>query len=188
MTKRTGSNEGKRAGADPRAARARSTEALTRPRYFSGMLLTPRDLEAEQRYVRDKQRRHNRCLHGYGVACGLDVSLGTAAIVVSPGLALDGFGEEIAVSRAVEADVPRDGSRAYLVIRYVEVEGDPVPAGEGRMECTRITEGFALCCEASDPCRGLPRDAAPTAIPLARLVRRRGRWRLDRTYRRPRAR
>lgn len=152
------------------------------------MVLSERDFEAEQQYLRDRHTRHNRCLHGYGIACGLEVSPGSTTISIDPGLALDGCGEEIVVPEMVEIGVPTDGHRTYLVIRYHEVESDPVPVAGGTMECTRITEGYALAYEAADPCRGLPRGQAPKAIPLARLVRIRARWRVDRKYRRPRAR
>jgi hypothetical protein len=46
---------------------------LTRLRYFYGQMLGPADFQAEQDYFREKLKLHNRCLHGYGVVCGLDV-------------------------------------------------------------------------------------------------------------------
>jgi hypothetical protein len=42
-----------------------------RRRYQYGQLLGVADFEAEQSYHREKMRLHNRCLHGYGVICGL---------------------------------------------------------------------------------------------------------------------
>jgi hypothetical protein len=42
-----------------------------RLRYLYGQLLGVADFQAEQNYHRDKLRLHNRCLHGYGVVCGL---------------------------------------------------------------------------------------------------------------------
>lgn len=45
-----------------------------RPNYFRGQLLGPREFQGEQRYWREKLRLHNRCLHGYGVVCGLEVT------------------------------------------------------------------------------------------------------------------
>jgi len=41
--------------------------------YFYGQLLGVRDFQAEQAYFREKLKLHNRCLHGYGVVCGLEV-------------------------------------------------------------------------------------------------------------------
>ena len=43
---------------------------LERPRYFPGQLMTPEEMILEQNYFRDKMRRHNRLLHGWGVVCG----------------------------------------------------------------------------------------------------------------------
>src|SRR5712672_3134885 len=40
------------------------------PRYYPRQLITPDDLTLEQNYFRDRMRRHNRLLHGWGVVCG----------------------------------------------------------------------------------------------------------------------
>jgi hypothetical protein len=40
------------------------------PRYYPRQLITPDDLTLEQDYFRDRMRRHNRLLHGWGVVCG----------------------------------------------------------------------------------------------------------------------
>jgi hypothetical protein len=44
-----------------------------RPRYYARQLITADDLTLEQDYFRDKLRRHNRLLHGWGVVCGAQV-------------------------------------------------------------------------------------------------------------------
>ena len=41
--------------------------------YFYGQMLGAEDFRAEQNYFREKLKLHNRCLHGYGVVCGLRV-------------------------------------------------------------------------------------------------------------------
>jgi hypothetical protein len=41
--------------------------------YFYGQLLSAADFRNEQSYSREKLKLHNRCLHGYGVICGLVV-------------------------------------------------------------------------------------------------------------------
>ncbi|HEX5062214.1 MAG TPA: hypothetical protein VFV99_22745 [Kofleriaceae bacterium] len=46
-----------------------------RVKYFYGQLLGVREFQSEQSYFREKHRLHNRYLHGYGVVCGLGVSL-----------------------------------------------------------------------------------------------------------------
>jgi hypothetical protein len=42
-----------------------------RLKYFYGQMLGVQDFQAEQDFFRDKLKLHNRCLHGYGVVCGL---------------------------------------------------------------------------------------------------------------------
>jgi hypothetical protein len=45
-----------------------------RLRYFYGQMLHAQDLQQEQAYFREKLKLHNRCLHGWGVVCGLQVT------------------------------------------------------------------------------------------------------------------
>ncbi len=42
--------------------------------YLYGQMLTPSHLQRAQRSVYEKLKLHNRCLHGWGVVCGLAVS------------------------------------------------------------------------------------------------------------------
>lgn len=42
--------------------------------YFFGQMLGAADFRSEQNYFREKLKLHNRCLHGYGVVCGLEVT------------------------------------------------------------------------------------------------------------------
>jgi hypothetical protein len=41
--------------------------------YFYGQMLGAQDFQAEQNFFREKLQLHNRCLHGYGVVCGLQI-------------------------------------------------------------------------------------------------------------------
>lgn len=50
-----------------------SLPELVRMNYFHGQLITERDLRTEQDYFRARLRHSNRCLHGYGVLCGLEI-------------------------------------------------------------------------------------------------------------------
>ena len=45
-----------------------------RMNYFYGQLLSDRDLRTDQNYFRNKLKHANRCLHGYGVLCGMTVT------------------------------------------------------------------------------------------------------------------
>lgn len=44
---------------------------LRRLNYFFGQMLSVQDFQTEQAFFREKLKLHNRCLHGYGVVCGL---------------------------------------------------------------------------------------------------------------------
>jgi hypothetical protein len=100
--------------------------------------------------------------------------------VVSPGLALDRYGREIVVACELRATVAALADQAVLSVRYVEHETDPVPSprGDDGSENTRVVESCELLFDGEDPAR----------VPLALLVRRDGRWRLDRKFRRRRVR
>lgn len=79
--------------------------AFDRLNYYYGQLLGAADFLAEQRYFREKLKLHNRCLHGYGIVCGLEVDVPPAAtppattpeLQVECGLAIDAEGNELVV-------------------------------------------------------------------------------------------
>lgn len=56
---------------DPHDTRCCDFPEFTRLNYFYGQMLGARDFQAEQDYFRHKDLLHNRCLHGWGVVCGL---------------------------------------------------------------------------------------------------------------------
>ena len=145
---------------------------IERTRYFTGQLLDEDDLTQEQLYFREKARRHNCMLHGWGIVSGLAVSAGPTGgeLTVEPGYALDRDGDEIVVSEAVSVDLfsedddgyavapcpqPDDQERKrvrmrrsperplYLAIRYAECASRPVPVGEA-VEYSRTRESFAI--------------------------------------------
>jgi hypothetical protein len=82
-----------------------------RNNYFTGKLLTERDLTAEQRYVNDKLRLHHLALHGWGVICGLKVRshpyCPNLRVIVEPGLAIDQCGRFIRVLKETEIELPK---------------------------------------------------------------------------------
>jgi hypothetical protein len=72
--------------------------AFRRSYFYTGKLLTERDLTREQRYAIDKLRLHYVALHGWGVACGLTVMPHEECadrLVVTAGFAVDDCGREI---------------------------------------------------------------------------------------------
>lgn len=94
-----------------------------RSRFVSGELLTPEDFEREQQYVREKLRRHNRTLHGFGIVTGLRVKTDSGQIVVEPGLALDCEGNEILI------ETPQNISLTLLASSSDELSLDASSSG-----------------------------------------------------------
>ena len=72
-------------------------ECLCRPRFFAGQLLTEEDLNRLDRYIVEKNKLHNRYLHGWGVVCGLEVFCHPCEgqVTVTSGYALSPCGDDI---------------------------------------------------------------------------------------------
>lgn len=81
--------------------------ASERPRFFPRQLVTPDDLNLGQEYLRNKLRRMNRYLHGWGVVCGARVDRSTKPwmVIVRPGFILGPFGDEILLEQDICFDL-----------------------------------------------------------------------------------
>jgi hypothetical protein len=172
---------------------------LKRVRYLTGMLLSEKDLSDEQQYLREKQRLHNRFLHGSGVVAGLEVSISKDStdelkVVITPGLALDPWGNEIVVPVPYEEKIRSENNTTYVFLYYEEHGTDQVPASPGDGEdhrYTRIEESFKIAFEADNSahkrerCESIPLAREETGgIPLARLKLEQGLWKIDATFQR----
>jgi len=100
-------------------------QPLERLRYFPRQLMTADDMRAEQQYFREKARRHNRYLHGWGVVCGCTVepivadtaaaagALGVASVAgskgwqvrVCPGYVVAPQGDDILIDDCITVDL-----------------------------------------------------------------------------------
>jgi len=158
---------------------------LSRPRYYTGQLLTAADFQAEQDYLREKMRRHNLCVLGIGVVAGLNVTVdadsGNAnvlAITISPGCAIDAHGEEISVCEPMQYKHAVVVEAVYVSLRKIEVPADPAPIAGGGTEFSRILETTAV--EISE-------DIPGNGVVIARVARIGGRWVIEaRTGEKPR--
>lgn len=114
--------------------------------YFDGEFLTSNDFIAEQNYNIQKLKLHNRCLHTWGIASGLEVSVvqnkethvalvqgrkrrvgaTSGKLAISSGVAIDADGNEIVFDGAhPEMPVlPPTAGRYFLTIKYAETAGD----------------------------------------------------------------
>jgi hypothetical protein len=91
--------------------------SLERPRFFPRQVVTAADLNLEHDYQRERARRHNRMLHGWGVVCGAEVCLvGDAKgnptpwkVAIRPGFALGPCGDEIVIDCERVVDLRTNG-------------------------------------------------------------------------------
>ena len=139
---------------------------LERVRFFPRQLLGADDLNAEQHYFREKQRRHNRYLHGWGVVCGAHVRPAPTAtkpyqVMICPGYVITPQGDEIMIGAPalydlatcmVSSDDPCAFARPcppvtastpmrsviYLSICYKECEVRPVRVSPGGCNCDDV--------------------------------------------------
>jgi hypothetical protein len=101
--------------------------SFERVNYFFGQVLGLSDFRDAQAYMVEKLRLHNRCLHGWGVVCGLSVEPlppptdpcapppsetdtppgKLARVRVGAGLALDPAGRELVVAPSLEVELWR---------------------------------------------------------------------------------
>lgn len=122
-----------------------------RVRYTTGLVLGVDEFEQDQAYLMERDRLHQRALHGYGTVHGLPVELapddGSGAgpeLRVGPGLAIDPHGQHICVPETQCArlddwlaaqsgddldlgDPPTARVSLYVVLRYRACATDAVP-------------------------------------------------------------
>ena len=126
------------------------------PRFFPGQLLTDEDLNRLDHYIVEKNKLHNRYLHGWGVVCGLEVLCHPChnLVTVKSGYALSPCGEDIVVCNDETVDVcaliqqcrPRDH-------RFPDCDSPRFSSSE---ECPEISEDWVLAiCYDEKPSRGI---------------------------------
>jgi hypothetical protein len=141
---------------------AQDSLALERVKYFPRQLLTADDMTADQDYFRNKMRRHNRYLHGWGVVCGIEVTVAPVAkapwrIQIGAGYALGPYGDEIHIPEPVLLDLAqcgaggetdpcdpgsllrgfpaKSGAKLFVAVRYEECYTRPVRVAPGGCGC-----------------------------------------------------
>jgi hypothetical protein len=158
---------------------ANEGEPLKRPHYFDGQLLDAATLQLEQEYHREKDRRHNRNLHGFGIVSGLGVRVETATdtsggrLVIEPGYAIDPCGEELAVPACVHVPLPSDGDAVFVSLRHWDHPCAQSPSRPDTIAARCIEEACLISIAGAVPARGLA---------IARLVRAESRWSVDVAY------
>src|SRR6266849_5409362 len=118
-------------------------QCLCRPRFFAGQLLTDDDLSLLNNYVVEKNKLHNRYLHGWGVVCGLEVVCAPCdRVTVRGGYALSPCGEDIIVCKNVTVNVCELINKCKDKERH-EWECEPFPSGPGQ-DCVNEEEDWIL--------------------------------------------
>lgn len=151
-----------------------------RVKYSMGLVLGVEEFEQEQYYLMERDRIHQRALHGYGTAVGLKVEFkkddGVPNVLVSPGIAvnprgdticvpqsqcadLDGWLEENSGEMETQLDGAVSGTAAlYVVLCYKECPTDNVPipgapcrSKEDILAPSRIADYFDLSITTTPP-------------------------------------
>ena len=174
---------------------------LQRLNYFDGQVLGADDFQAEQEYHRNKHRRHNLHCHGVGVVQGLRVSTTKEkahwSVVVEAGVAIDAMGNEVHLCTPAKVQLPEALTRIQVGIRFSErLRGSVLvggaPSGDPDTVPARVEEGCELVLEPLFSARSMIAQAAGNAsadvLALARVIRRKNAWRLDRRFKVSRAR
>jgi hypothetical protein len=174
------------------------SEALERAPFFHGKVLTPEDLERTQEYFREKFKRHNRSLHGFGIVSGLRVTVKSGQIVIEPGLALDCEGNELHIERAQSIIVPPDSDwqAAFVNIRFNQACAGRTAIAAAAKSSDSIgysaADTFEVTVAPENSNRGHRHLRArwlacgqPHALTIAKLKYNSQVWRVERGYRAP---
>jgi hypothetical protein len=139
---------------------------VKRLNYFNHQFLVDTDFRDEQDYHVEMRRRHNRYMHGWGVAEGLLVERnGERQILVTPGMAIDRDGREMILleARALNVAPLERAGHVYAVVSYRE-EGAGQQSDGGQLpNYTRMVEMAVISITHHHP----PSDG--TAVALARI-------------------
>ncbi len=123
---------------------------FVRNNYFAGQALTTDDFKNEQDYHIGKQNLHNKFLHGWGVVCGLWIVPSAEyddRVILMPGVAIDGEGREIVVSKSMSMPIGAQKTDLYIAIEYKPIPTGFVPNLDGdasleSMQARKIEESF----------------------------------------------
>ena len=142
--------------------------AIKRLNYFKGEFLHEQDFKDEQQYHIDMLRVHNKNLHTWGIADGLDVAFtaGEKKVTVKAGSAVDGTGRQIVLLQDKNIDLSTAaGTSFYITVAYAEAPSDPRDE-TGIKGDTRIAEDPDIKTENNIP----PPNDKSTRLVLAKVT------------------
>ena len=116
-----------------RCAACEGLHTFVRPRFFAGQLLTDTELTGLNSYMLDKQRLHNRYLHGYGVVCGLQVECDGCGpgVIVRPGYALDQCGNDLVLPEAISIPIDQLIAACATAAKAADCDPPRYPRAQG---------------------------------------------------------
>jgi len=110
-----------------------TTVSVPRVNFFDRQFLRVNEFRDEQLYQLAARRLHNVAQHSWGIVTGLEIALEEGALVVRPGMAVDGYGRELLLPEkqrlAPETfdDLGTEKLDVWLV--YARLDGEQAPDG-----------------------------------------------------------
>lgn len=139
--------------------------------YSIGMVVGADELSQDQRYLTNRDERHQRALHGWGVVSGLGVQFGDDnELQVLPGTAIDAVGRLICIDTTQCADVlswvnaqeevtlSGDALDVWVSLCWAECETDLLPIASGpcksledSLAASRVADSYELQLSLTEP-------------------------------------
>jgi hypothetical protein len=124
--------------------------ALERLRYFPRQLITADDMRAEQEFLLNKMRRHNRFLHGWGVVCGCNVipqpdDQHPWQVQVCPGYVVAPQGDDILINDCVTFDLLLGATQCDPCSVTYPCPPQPVWAKDNQTQIAYLAVRFCEC-------------------------------------------
>ncbi|HEX7317549.1 MAG TPA: hypothetical protein VF297_26850 [Pyrinomonadaceae bacterium] len=120
--------------------------SVPRVNFFDRQFLRVNEFRDEQLYQLAARRLHNVAQHYWGIVTGLEIALEEGALVVRPGMAVDGYGRELLLPEkqrlAPETfdDLGTEKLDVWLV--YARLDGEQAPEGYGGCGASGAREAY----------------------------------------------
>jgi hypothetical protein len=123
-----------------------ATVIAQRVNFFDKQFLRVDEFRDEQLYQLEARRRHNVGQHSWGIVAGLEITQEEGALVVRPGMAIDGYGRELLLadkkrlSPETFDDLGTERLDAWLI--YGRRDGASAPDGYGSCGQNDVREAY----------------------------------------------
>ncbi len=105
--------------------------SIKRLNYFTGQFLKENDFRDEQSYHINALSMHNKNVHSWGIASGLDVKFDGKHVILEEGMAIDRNGMQILLEEPMKIDfLKASTSTVHLTISLKTIESDPAEENE----------------------------------------------------------